>query len=480
MTSAADKTKPGTHPSEVWDRDHRALTVGLLATVAAAAFEALAVATALPSIVKEIGGLSLYGWPFSAFMLASLVGIVASGSLADRRGPAPPFIAGTTLFVLGLLAAGLANSMPFLIAARLLQGLGSGAIGSIAYVAVGRGYSADTRPRMIALLSSAWVVPGLIGPGIAGLVADTIGWRWVFYGLAPAITVGGLIATPSLRRLARSEARSENARAETRTRDALILATGAGLLLAGLEILDPLPTGILIAAGIALALPAARRLLPPGTLRIQPGLAGAVALIGIVGFGFFGAEAFIPLAITLVREQSATMAGLPLTAGTLCWALGAWIQAREANRRNRRTLVAWGFVLIAAGVAGTDLVLWPVVPVWATVFPWGIAALGMGIAYSTLALVILECASPGEEGRASAALQLSHTLCIALGTGLGGVILAVVTAESGTVSLAIGGVHFTMVVVLLLGALTAARIPATRAEARQIAGHSGASTGQPG
>ena len=282
---------------------------------------------------------------------------------------------------------------------------------------------------------------------------------------------------PSLRRL-QPDSPSENASEGTRTRDALILATGAGLVLGGLDGLALATASVLVLAGLALSIPAARRLLPPGTLTIQRGMAAAVALVGLVGFGFFGAEAFVPLAIAKIRDQSATMAGLPLTAGTLCWALGAWIQAREANRRDRRVLVASGFILIAIGVATTDLIFWPEVPVATAIATWGVASLGMGITYSTLSLIILECARPGEEGRASAALQLSNTLCIALGTGLGGVILAAVNAETANLSTSIGLVHLTMVLVLIGSALASTRIPANQGDAQAIAGGPPATTGK--
>lgn len=454
---------------EVWDREHRTLTIGLLATIAFTAFEALAVATALPTTVKEIGGLELYGWAFSAFMLSSLIGITAGGIVADERGPALPFVVGASVFIVGLLAGGASPTMPILVAARFVQGLGSGAIGSVAYVAVGRGYSPEARPRMIALLSSAWVVPGLVGPALAGLVTDTIGWRWVFYGLAPATAVGAAIATPALRRLAPPAGEERpTPSAEHRIRDALVLTAGAALLMAGIEQTDEIAVAALSLAGLLLGVPAARRLLPPGTLTFREGLGAAVALIGVTGFAFFGAEAFVPLAISGVRNEPATLAGLPLSVGTLTWAAGAWIQAREADRRSRRVLVVVGFVLIGVGVLATGAIVYPSVPLWTAGVTWGLTSLGMGITYSTLALVILECAAEGEEGRASAALQLSYTLCIALGTGLGGAIVALSTRVGLELSSGIHVVDAVMVATALLGIAIATRIPRTRGEASAL------------
>src|SRR5271169_5472333 len=140
----------------------RALTVGLVLTITFVASEALAVVTVMPVVARDLGGLRLYGWVFSGFMLGSVVGIVAAGREADRRGPAIPFVAGVVLFGLGLAVAGLAPSMGVLVTGRVLQGLGAGAVPSVAYASIGRSYPGPLRARMMATLSTAWVVPGLI------------------------------------------------------------------------------------------------------------------------------------------------------------------------------------------------------------------------------------------------------------------------------------------------------------------------------
>ena len=217
----------------VWDRQHRALTIGLAMTVAFTAFEALAVATVLPATVKEIAGLALYGWTFSGFMLANLVGIVAAGGAADARGPAFPFMVGVALFVAGLVIAGLAPTMPVLVAGRIVQGLGAGGISAVSYAAIAAGYDDAAKPRMLALLSSAWVVPGLIGPALAGLIADHFGWRLVFLGLAPPTVLAATIATPPLRRLPRGDAPPS----DRRLGRALLLAAGFGSALDFLSVL---------------------------------------------------------------------------------------------------------------------------------------------------------------------------------------------------------------------------------------------------
>src|SRR5437016_4651379 len=156
------------------DAQRRALTVGLVLVITMVAFEALAVATALPKTVDDLGGVSLYGWAFSAFMLANLIGITVAGHQADARGPAPPLFAGLVLFGAGLVICGAAPSMVVVVAGRAVQGLGAGAVPAVAYVAIGRGYPEALRPRMFAVMSSAWVVPGIVGPGVAGFGAEAL------------------------------------------------------------------------------------------------------------------------------------------------------------------------------------------------------------------------------------------------------------------------------------------------------------------
>ncbi len=316
QTYSADAAEP----SGIWSAPYRMLTIGLILTVTGAAFEALAVATTLPATVRDLGGLALYGWAFSAFMLSNLIGITVAGGEADRQGPARPFVAGVALFVVGLLIGGLAPSMIVLIAGRAVQGLGAGIISSTAYTAIGRGYPESAKPRMLAVISSAWVVPGLIGPALAGVVADHLGWRWVFLGLAPLPLIASAMAWPALQRFSQ---RSEAPRDWQRIGTAVRMALGVGLLMSGLGAASPLLAAALIGLGAALGLPALRRLLPPGTLRAAPGLPATIAANGLLSMAFFGTDAFVPLALTAVRGQTATFAGTALTAATICWTTGA-------------------------------------------------------------------------------------------------------------------------------------------------------------
>ncbi len=447
---------PSIIAASIWGSQLRWLTLGLVLTVVGTAFEALAVGTVLPVTVRELGGLPLYGWVFSAYLLTNLIGITVAAGEADRLGPAQPFFVGVGLFVLGLLAGGFTPSMPVLIASRSVQGLGAGCIGAIAYIAIARGYPSALKPRMLAMLSSAWVVPGLVGPALAGIVADVAGWRWVFLGLVPGMVVAAGMARPALLQL---RAASGAARDWRRSGAAVTLAAGAGLLLSGLQAQRlELGTGLVI-GGSLIALAALRQLLPAGTLRAASGMPAAVLTSGLLNMAFFGVDAFVPLGLTAVRGQSPTAAGLALTAATLTWTTGAWLQARWSPHHGRRQLVSVGLVLTAVGVACVIVMLLPPVPVLLAPALWGIAGLGMGIAYSTLSLVVLEHAPGGQEGVATSAVQLMNMLGSALGAGIGGAVIA--HATTGGQGPGTGIIHQSMLmtIVLVVALLAAQRLP---------------------
>ena len=334
----------------------------------------------MPVVARDLGGLKLYGWVFSAFMLGNVVGIVAAGRQADRFGPARPFLAGLALFGAGLAIAGLAPSMLVLVAGRALQGIGARAVPAIAYVSIGRSLPERLQARMMAVLSTAWVVPGLVGPAISAAVASLVGWRWVFLGLLPVVAVTGSLALPALFRLGKqpvAAGREPAGGTAHRLGDGLTTAAGAcdadwpeprrrcarrrrGRSCAG--------TGI---AAISVSL---RRLLPAGTFTARPGLPTVILSRGLLTFTFFGADAYVTLTMTTVRHHSPAVAGIAVTGSTLAWTAGAWLQSRLNARWEARRLVGWGVVVILAGLIGMTLVLSPAIPLEVGMAAWTVAA----------------------------------------------------------------------------------------------------------
>jgi MFS family permease len=441
----------------VWDQDRRLLTFGLIGLVTAVAFEGLAVSTVLPAVAADLDGLGLYGWAFSAFWLTNILGITLAGSDADVHGPRRAFIAGVLAFALGLALAAVATDMPMLIGARAIQGLGSGAIGAVVYVVVARGYPAHVHPRMLAVLSTAWVVPGLIGPALAAWIASVLHWRWVFGGLTlPVLLLAALALGPISALRPADEPASDRGR---RAWQAFRLAVGSLLVLSGLAVRPFWAGAALSLAGAILTALAARRLLPPGALRLRRGAAAVPLLVFGTAFAFFGAETYIPLAVTHVRHAGLTAGAVALSASTITWTAGSWLQARLVPRGWRAGLVGVGAAIIALGIGVAALVLLPEMPVWLAVVAWAISGLGMGLAYTTLSLLTLENAERGREGAASAALQLTFTLGTAFGTGIGGAWVA--AAAAGVLSLATAiGLAFGITLVVVLGvAALSGRVP---------------------
>jgi MFS family permease len=442
----------------LWTPQTRALTVGLVLTITFVASEALAVVTVMPVVARDLGGLRLYGWVFSAFMLGSVVGIVAAGREADRRGPAVPFVAALILFASGLAIAGLAPSMEVLVGGRVLQGMGAGAVPSVAYAVIGRSFPGPLQARMMAVLSTAWVVPGVAGPALAAEVAHLFGWRWVFLGLLPVVAVAGSIAMPALIRLGPPASGQVQ---EHRLIYGIAVAACATMLLAGLTLVAGsgavLVGGALIAAGVAGGLPALRRLVPPGTLTARRGLPATILSRGLLTFAFFGADAYVTLAITAVRHRSPVVAGIAVTGATLGWTAGAWVQARLSETWEGPRFVRTGLVIILAGIAGMVLVLQPTVPVAEGLVAWTVAGLGMGLAYAPLSLMMLRKAPPGREGRASASLNLADVLGTAIGIGVGGA--AVAAGAGGNLAMGIAAAFAAAAAVGVVALVITRRLP---------------------
>jgi MFS family permease len=440
----------------VWAPEWRTLTAGLVVTVTLAASEALAVATVLPLVARDLHGLSLYGWVTSAFFLGTLVGLVVGGERIDRHGPAGPFAAAIVIFGAGLLVSGLAPAMSVVVLGRGLQGVGAGAIPAVAYASIGRTIPESLRPRVFALLSTAWVVPGLVGPAAAAGVAAISSWRVVFLGLVPFIAVAAIAPYRALRKLGPP---AEHVTERSRLVPALRVATGAGLGLAALAERSWLALPLAVAGLVVGARPLVR-LLPPGTLTARAGLPATVLARGVLTFAFFGTETFVPLTVVSVRHRSAAVAGLTLTAATLSWTTASWIQARLASRLSARRLFGGGMAIVAVGIAGCAAVLASRTPIAVAAVAWAVGGFGIGLAYSTLSLVVLREAPQGQEGTATSALQLLDNLGVAVGAGLGGAAVAVAVAH-GAEATGIAVAYAVTAAAAVCGVAVAQRLPGT-------------------
>nr|WP_276568850.1 MFS transporter [Aeromicrobium phoceense] len=421
-------------------------TVGVFSLAFLFAFESLAVATVMPEVARDLDGLSLYALAFAAPMAASVVALSVAGEWVDRHGTARALVVGVLVFCVGVVVAGLAPSMEGFLAGRLVHGLGGGVLGVALYVVVAESYPAVLRPRVFAVMTAAWVLPALVGPLLAGVIADLVGWRWVFLAV-PAVALGSWW-------LVRSAAGAPGASSvmvdRRRLGWAALAATGvSALAVGGQRQLEGWP--VLVVGGTVAALVAAGRLLPPGTWRARPGLPAVLVARGLVGASFAGAAAYLPLLLTTERGLSLSQAGLVLTAAAVAWCLGAQAAARVPALADELLRVRLGTTLVALAVATTATVGLGGVPLVLPVVAWAVAGFGIGMAFSTLAVLALATADDGEAGRVSSSLQLNDALVQAFAMAVGAVVFAAFVGSSPVVGATL--------LVLASGAVAAAAVP---------------------
>lgn len=432
-----------------WRGGYGRITIGVFALAFLFAFEALAVATVMPAVAAELDGLRWYPIAFAAPFAAAVVALAASGAQVDRIGPAPALRIGLLVFCTGVIVAGLAPTMPVFVLGRLIHGYGGGMLGVALYVVIAQAYPAAMRPRVFAVLTTAWVLPALVGPLLAAQVAELVGWRWVFLAV-PFVAVAAwllVLGTPSHP----SDARGEPGKLRW------ALLTAAGLLavsLGGQQVLSWWP--VLVAAGLAATVLGGLRVLPHGAWSLRAGLPVVLLSRAAVGAAFAAAEVYVPLLLVMRRELSIGGAGWVLTTGAVTWSLGATLAARWRVLADQPGRVRLGAMLAAIGVAGFATVSIDAVPLGVVIATWGVAGLGIGMAYSTLSVLALATAPPDAAGRTSSALQLNDNIVTSAAVAIGGVVFAALaaTAPAGAAT----GLVLAAGAVAALGLIPAARL----------------------
>lgn len=411
---------------ELFGPSRRAVTIGIVLLVSLVGFESLGVGTAMPAIVADLGSMSSYAWPFVAFTAATVVGTVLGGRWCDARGPRAVLLGAPALFGVGLLVAGTAGTLAQLLVGRVLQGVGAGAQGVGVYVLIALVYSAGARPAVFGLVSSAWVLPSLVGPPVSGIVTERFSWHWVFLGLLPLVLLAVLLVLPAVRGMGRPEAAAPPRAGAVLA--ALAAAAGvAGLSWAGQH--TTIAGGAVAVVALVVLVPALGRLVPTGTARARRGIAAVIACRALISGSFFTVTAFLPLIMNVIHGWSLSAAGLPLIVGSLGWSAAAAWQGRHPDLPRPR-LLRLGFAGVALGSAG----MLAVVPAWGVAWLalplWGIAGLGMGLGFSSLSYLLLQESAATDVGYHSSAAQLADQLSQALLVGAGGALLAVLTSPS--------------------------------------------------
>ncbi|MCW2495002.1 MFS transporter [Jatrophihabitans sp.] len=463
-------TGTSTRQVSIFRDPYRTPTAAILIIITLIAFEAMAVSAALPTAARELHGLRFYGWAFTGFLLANVVGMVVSGQACDSRGPRPPLAVGMVCFIAGLVVAGTATTMAALVAGRVVQGLGGGLLITAVYVVIGETYPAGLQPKVFTATASAWVVPSLIGPLFSGLLTQHASWRWVFLGIAPFGVLGAVLLAMAVRRLPDRPSEHDSALADPwRIVHALAVAIGVALLETAGQHRGLAAVGLLIVA-VLVAGWGLHTLLPPGTALVRPGVAAPVALRGLLAGSFFGIEAVIPLSLSVQHGYGATAAGLPLAGSGIGWALGSWWQGRTRTQGDdtarRVVLMRVGFALVAISAAGVGVAQQAASPAWLVYPAWVLAGFGAGLTMSTTSVLLLRHTTDADRGADSAALQLSDATSGAITTGVAGVLIAAAVRHAISYDTAFAVLAGAMTGVALLGAVVAGRAGAAPSAAQ--------------
>jgi MFS family permease len=392
----------------LFSRQWRNLTIGAVGLCSMIAFEAIGVAAGMPEVAADLDGVAIYALAFAGTLAGSVVSMVWAGDDSDRHGPFRSMAIGILLFASGLLIAGLAATMIALIAGRIVQGLGAGALVVALYVATARALPQQLHPRLFALFSSAWVLPAIVGPAISGWIVEQLGWRWLFLGILLLLLPTAALILPPLRA---EHVSVTTPRRSWRMLPWALLASGSSVALAVSAYAGSWSIFVVVASLAALLL-SALRLLPAGTLRLERGLPAVIALRGLNSAAFFLCEAFVPLWLHQERNWSISSAGLALTGGALSWSIGSHWQSRMIRDAHRQAWLGRGCLLLSTGIAVCALTVLGTLPDWTMLIGWSIAGLGVGLSLPMLGVLMLKLAPREQQGTWSSALQL----CAALGT----------------------------------------------------------------
>jgi EmrB/QacA subfamily drug resistance transporter len=402
---------------------------GVMLVIFLFAIDATIVSTAMPTIVAKLGGLELYSWVFSIYMLTSALSTPLFGKLSDLYSRRRLMLIGIAIFVLGSMLCGAAQSMEALILFRAVQGLGGGAIYALSFIVVGILYPPEERAKVQGIISGIWGVASILGPPAGGVIAEYWNWRWAFFvnlpiaGLAVALIIAGLKETGRERRAHKLD------------------IAGAAALLSALMLLfyalsqsshtgEPLNTAFIVMASLAFLLlivfyfierRAAEPIVPLDLFQIDL-FKSSAAVATLASMGVFGAISYLPLYLQGVTGLTASRAGMVLLFLSVAWTAGSVLAGQAMNFAGYRTLATVGMLLLAAGYSlfvfiESDLgVLW--VAVAATLI-----GTGMGMANLTTLVAVQNTVPHQRLGVATSTLMLFRTFGGAFAVSLMGTIL---------------------------------------------------------
>lgn len=415
----------------------RWLSIGMFALIFLAAFEAMAVTTIMPLVARDLDGVPFFALAFAVPLAAGIIGMVIAGNWTDRAGPLPSLITSAVLFVVGLLIAGTATNMVVFIVGRFVHGLSGAAVIVPLYVIVARVYPEALRARVFAGFAAAWVIPSIIGPALAGVVAETVSWHWVFLGVIGLLVPAAAMMLPPILRVRDLVQGDPSVRWSLgRVGWSVLTATAALGLSLSKEFPEPLRWLIAVAA-IALVIVAARPLMPVGTLRAARGMPATVLLRLIVAGAFFGSEIYLPYLFIERYAFSPSLAGAVLTGAGVSWAAASWLQGRLGDRVSNTRAVQLGAAMLGVSLVVVLLVAAFTLPAAIAFVAWTLAGAAMGFMYPRFSVAVLKLSAVSAQGFNSAALSIGESLGAAVALAVTALVSSAIVGGAFTAEFAV-------------------------------------------
>jgi len=420
-----------------WAPEYRRLSIGIVALVSVFGFEGIAIGAVMPVAAADLNAISNYAVAFTSFTMASLLGMTFAGLWANKIGLARVVIFAVVALAIGSVVSGFAPNLAVLTLGRSIQGLAMGIDLVTMYVVIGRMYPEALRAKALGMLAAAWVVPGLIGPGLAGLLVEISSWRLTFW-IVPILLLGPFfLLVPELKKLPfvptplRTDARIQIT--------SVLIAIGAlSIFQAGATHLGRWNSALIVVIFVATLCVTAwstKALMPDGFLRMREGIPAIVGMRGVIAGSFFAAEIYVPLALQEIRGASVVLSGGVLTAATVTWFAGSWLQGSHKLKYLREQVLFVGVLLTSLGIGLIPVAVFAPISVTASALVaslvWGIAAFGMGLCFPTLGVLMLDQSPEDEHARHSASLQMSDSFGVIIATAIAGSVLAFASVRQG-------------------------------------------------
>jgi len=461
----------------------RLVVVGVMLSIVLAAMESTVVATAMPTVVGALGGIKIYSWVFSAFLLTSTVTMPLWGRLSDLFGRRPAYLLGLTIFLVGSALSGLAQSMGQLIGFRALQGLGAGSLITLGMTVIADLYGLERRAKMQGYFSSMWGGAALAGPLLGGFLADHVSWRWVFY-----INVPFGAAAIALLAAGLGEPVARHGRPRLDLPGLVLFTSGVSTLMLGLMLGGEAPSwyaprvlGPLVLAFALLAIfvrvegRVAEPIMPFALFRV-PLVRAAVATGLLSGMAMFGAISFVPLFMQRVANATATQAGFVLTPFVLGWVSCSIVSARLVLRVGYRGVVIAGMLSLTAGFllfAQWDATLTLPRAMGAVL----IAGTGMGMTMVPMLIAVQNAVARRDLGAVTSMTQFFRTIGGTIGVSVMGAVMTHRLQLGRDIEWALHGVFVIGLVVCVGALLSAFLVPA--GSARELARPDALAAGPP-